>query len=135
MEHFARAWGWSSLLAFVCAVKGYKFIGVSSDAFANEKLQTIKALSSEVIVVPSDGGRITSHLFTRMKEETAKLAADPNTYFADKFNDRDEFAGYGELAHELLPQVRRIEVFTAAVGTAACSLKSRRYSELSAPVP
>ena len=32
-----------SSLAFVCAVKGYCFRAVSSDAFAREKLQTMKA--------------------------------------------------------------------------------------------
>src|ERR1700759_2102994 len=33
-----------SSVAFVCAVKGYKFLVVSSDAFAAEKLRTISAL-------------------------------------------------------------------------------------------
>src|SRR6266481_1907428 len=32
-----------SSLAFVCAVKGYPFQVVSSDAFAREKLQTMRA--------------------------------------------------------------------------------------------
>lgn len=32
-----------SSLAFVCAVKGYRFVAVSSDAFAEEKLKTMRA--------------------------------------------------------------------------------------------
>src|SRR5437762_2830127 len=48
-----------SSLALVCAVKGYDFVPVSSDAFSREKLQTMRAFGAEPIVVPSDGGRIT----------------------------------------------------------------------------
>src|SRR5215211_2586329 len=35
-----------SSLAFVCAVKGYRFKAVSSDAFAREKLQTMRAFGA-----------------------------------------------------------------------------------------
>src|SRR5260370_41986617 len=45
-----------SSLAFVCAVKGYRFRVVSSDAFAKEKLQTMKGFGAELNIVPSDGG-------------------------------------------------------------------------------
>src|SRR5512141_2817034 len=48
-----------SSLAMVCAVKGYEFVPVSSDAFSREKLQTMRAFGEEPIIVPSDGGRIT----------------------------------------------------------------------------
>src|SRR6266571_4574985 len=40
-------------LAFVCAVKGYRCHIVSSDAFAAEKLRTIRAFGAELTVVPS----------------------------------------------------------------------------------
>ena len=48
-----------SSLAFVCAVKGYAFKVVSSDAFAREKLQTMRAFGAELTIVPSQGGQIT----------------------------------------------------------------------------
>jgi len=35
-----------SSLAFVCAVKGYAFKVASSDAFAHEKLQTMRAFGA-----------------------------------------------------------------------------------------
>jgi cysteine synthase len=35
-----------SSLAFVCSVKGYRFVAVSSDAFAPEKLRTMRAFGS-----------------------------------------------------------------------------------------
>src|SRR5438105_2775976 len=48
-----------SSLALVCAVKGYRFVPVSSDAFAKEKLDTMRAFGADLLVVASDGGRIT----------------------------------------------------------------------------
>src|SRR5690348_9361044 len=48
-----------SSLAFVCAVKGYRLQVVSSDAFAREKLQTMRAFGAELLMVPSRGGQIT----------------------------------------------------------------------------
>src|SRR3972149_7634546 len=44
-----------SSLAFVCAVKGYRFRVVSSDAFAQEKLRTMQAFGAELTLVPSEG--------------------------------------------------------------------------------
>src|SRR5262245_536899 len=46
-----------SSLAFVCAVKGYPVSLVSSDAFSDEKLRTMRAFGANLTVVPSDGGR------------------------------------------------------------------------------
>src|SRR5436305_9154535 len=62
-----------SSLAFICALKGYPFKVISSDAFAFEKLQTMRAFGAQLIVLPSDGGKITPDLFTRMREEVQKL--------------------------------------------------------------
>src|SRR5690242_17597137 len=39
-----------SSLAFVCAVKGHRFRAVSSDAFARDKLRTMRAFGAEVII-------------------------------------------------------------------------------------
>src|SRR5712692_4208816 len=55
-----------SSLAFVCAVKGYPFKVVSSDAFAREKLQTMRAFGAELLMVPSRGGQITPDLVPRI---------------------------------------------------------------------
>ena len=43
-----------SSLAMVCATKGYKAHFVSSDAFAAEKLQTMKAFGAELEIFPSE---------------------------------------------------------------------------------
>jgi cysteine synthase A len=62
-----------SSLAFVCAVKGYPFIAVSSDAFAREKLQTMRAFGAELIILPSHEGLITPDLTPRMIAKAREL--------------------------------------------------------------
>ena len=52
-----------SSLAMVCAVKGYRCVLLSSDAFAEEKLRTMRAFGAELRIVPSDGGKVTPALF------------------------------------------------------------------------
>jgi cysteine synthase A len=69
-----------SSLAMVCAVKGYKAVLLSSDAFAEEKLRTMRAFGADVRIVKSDGGKVTPALFERFRKEIAVLAAEPDTY-------------------------------------------------------
>jgi cysteine synthase A len=106
-----------SSLAMVCAAKGYPFVVLSSDAFAREKLLTMTALGADLRMVPSDGGRVTPELFERFRKEIAVLAAEPNTYFTDQFNNVDVLDGFAALGRELLEQAGRIDVFCGAVGT------------------
>ena len=54
-----------SSLAFVCAVKGYPLRIVSSDAFADEKIRTMRAFGAEVELIPSPDG-ITPGLIPAM---------------------------------------------------------------------
>jgi cysteine synthase A len=108
-----------SSLAFVCAVKGYRFRVVSSDAFAIEKRRTMTALGAELVIVPSEDGRITPDLVPRMIERARELAAEPGTYFTDQLNNDDMVIGYRTIGEELIDQFDgAIDVFCAAVGTA-----------------
>jgi len=108
-----------SSLAMVCAVKGYPFTAVSSDAFAREKLDTMRAFGASLIVIPSDKGRINAELFTRLKAELAREAAQPGVFWADQFHNDDAIAGYVALGDELLGQLGSgITAFCGAVGTA-----------------
>src|SRR3984957_1641292 len=45
-----------SSLAMVCAVRGYRAHLVCSDAFAEEKLQTMRAFGAELELIPSENG-------------------------------------------------------------------------------
>ena len=108
-----------SSLAFVCAVKGYRFRVVSSDAFAKEKLDTMRAFGAEVEIIPSQGGKITADLIPNMIARARELAEDENTYFTDQFNNADAVKGYQKIGCEVVEQVKReIDVFCGGVGTA-----------------
>src|SRR5690349_6510392 len=108
-----------SSLAFVCAVKGYPFKVVSSDAFAREKLQTMRAFGAQITILPSRGGQITPDLIPRMMEEARTLAKEPNTYWTNQFHNADMLTGYEQIGQELLEQADRpIHAFCGGVGTA-----------------
>jgi cysteine synthase A len=107
-----------SSLAMVCAVKGYDFGPLSSDAFAREKIQTMEAFGAAVEIVPSDGGKVTPALFDRFRARIAVLKDDPGTFWTDQFHNTDALDGYRNIGVELLAQVVSIDVFCGAVGTA-----------------
>ena len=102
----------------VCAVKGYAFVPLSSDAFAREKIQTMEAFGAEVEMVPSDGGKVTPALFDRFRARIAVLKDEPGTFWTDQFNNADALNGYRDIGVELLEQVGSVDVFCGAVGTA-----------------
>jgi cysteine synthase len=107
-----------SSLAFVCAVKGYRLLIVTSDAFALEKRKTIAAFGGELIIVPSDGGMITADLIPRMMDRARQIADEHGAYATDQFNNRDALAGYHEIVRELLEQVAEpIDEFCGGIGT------------------
>ena len=107
-----------SSLAMVCAMKGYEFHPLSSDAFAVEKLDTMRAFGADLEIVPSDGGKVTPALFDRFKARIAELGADPNTFWTNQFNNRDALDGYAGIGRELVQQLGRVDAFAGAVGTA-----------------
>jgi cysteine synthase A len=108
-----------SSLALVCSVKGYRFAPVSSDAFAKEKLDTMRAFGADLRVVQSDGGRITPPLFDWMRAEVKKMLAEGNTYWTDQFNNEDAIQGYMAIGRELIEQTGgTLHAFCGAVGTA-----------------
>jgi cysteine synthase A len=108
-----------SSLALVCAVKGYRFAPVSSDAFAKEKLDTMRAFGADLIVVRSEGGRITPGLFDLMRAEVDRLLQEPDTFWTDQFHNPDAITGYMGIGRELVEQTGgRLDAFCGAVGTA-----------------
>ena len=112
-----------SSLAYVCAVKGYSFKVVSSDAVAEEKLKTMIAFGADLTIIQSTGGKITPDLVPRMIEQAAKFASEPDTYWTDQLNNADSLIGYRKIGDELLEQLDRpIDVFCAMVGTAGLTM-------------
>ncbi len=108
-----------SSLAFICAVKGYRFHVVSSNAFATEKLQTMKAFGAELLIVHSDSGVTTPALIPRMMDKAAELAAAGDCYYTNQIYNADIITGYRAIGKELLQQLDRpIDAFCGSVGTA-----------------
>jgi cysteine synthase len=107
-----------SSLAMVCAMKGYAFHPLSSDAFSAEKLDTMRAFGADLELVPSDEGKVTPALFDRFKARIKELAQDPNTFWTDQFNNGDAIDGYANIGRELIEQAGRVDAFVGMVGTA-----------------
>jgi cysteine synthase len=115
-----------SSLAFVCAVKGYPLKIVTSDAFAPEKLSTMRAFGAELEVVPSPEG-ITADLLPQMIERTNEIVEETGAFPTDQFRNEDMIDGYMELGTELAEQLDgRLDAFCAYVGTAGCFLGATR---------
>ncbi len=108
-----------SSLAFVCAVKGYRFRIVSSNAFAQEKLKTMAAFGAEVELIHSPSGKISANLIPSMIQRAKEIADEGNCYLTDQFNNRDALLGYEQIGVELAEQFPNgISAFCGAVGVA-----------------
>ncbi len=109
-----------SSLALVCTIKGYPLRIVSSDAFAQEKLRTMRALGALVELVPSPEG-ITPTLIPRMMARATEIVEETGAFATDQFRNRDMLDGYSSLGRELLEQLDdRIDAYCGYVGTAGC---------------
>ena len=107
-----------SSLAMVCATKGYKAYFVSSDAFAMEKLQTMKAFGAELEIFPSGDGKITAKLIDSMVARARELSKQPNTFWTDQFNNVDNRNAYHQMAREIIKELGNdIDEFIMGVGT------------------
>jgi cysteine synthase A len=124
-----------SSLAFVCAVKGYPLRIVSSDAFAVEKIRTMRAFGADVELIPSPAG-ITPELIPAMVRRAGEIAAESGAFWTDQFNNVDMLDGYRRLGEELLEQLPgppSIAAFCSYVGTAGCFLGTSRALRESMP--
>ncbi len=110
-----------SSLAMVCAYKGYQAHFVSSDAFAEEKLQTMKAFGANLEIFPSENGLITAKLIDSMVERAKELSKVPNTFWTNQFNNVDNRNAYHNMAREILDVLGNdINEFIMGVGTGGC---------------
>jgi cysteine synthase A len=106
-----------SSLAMVCALKGYQAHFVSSDAFSQEKLQTMRAFGAQLDLIPSEGGVITAALFPKMIARAKELSEQPNTFWTDQFNNIDNRNGYHAMAGEILAGLGTFDEFITGIGT------------------
>jgi cysteine synthase A len=121
-------------LALICAVKGYPLHIVTSDAFAREKLDHMKALGATLQIVHSESGHMTEKLTREMIEAARIVADETGSFWTDQMKNRDQVRAYHKVAEEIWSQSGgQIDGFVQSVGTAA-SLRGtsevlRRYNE------
>ena len=92
---------------------------VSSDAFAKEKLDTMRAFGADLRVVPSDGGKDhAGAVRLDARRGQATLCEEPDTFWTDQFHNDDAIDGYMGIGRELLEQTGgALDAFCGAVGT------------------
>jgi len=109
-------------LALVCRAKGYRARIVISECFSDERLQLMRALGAELEVLPAfeARGRVTAQDIRNMVERAAELAAEPNTYATDQFNNPYAIPGHRDmLGREVWEQTAgRVTGFCHGIGTA-----------------
>jgi len=107
-------------LAFVCAVKQHPLHIVSSDAFAQEKLDQMRIYGAELEIVPSEGGGMTEKLTRDMIEAARVVAEATGAYWTDQMKNTDQLSAYDRMAEEIWDQTGgTIDGFVQSVGTAA----------------
>lgn len=110
-----------SSLAMVCAAKGYRSHFVSSDAFAEEKLQTMRLFGATVEVFPSVNRKVTPELIQSMIARVRELSAQPNAFWTDQFNNEDNRNAYHRMGEEILTALDgMVDGFVMGVGTGGC---------------
>lgn len=110
-----------SSLAMVCAIKGYPAHFVSSDGFADEKIQTMRAYGAEVELVKAPNRQLTAQVINEMIAKAKNLAKKPNTYWTDQVNNPDNKKAYHAMAHEILNDLDgSVDEFVMAVGGGGC---------------
>ncbi len=110
-----------SSLAMICSAKGYKAHFVSSDAFAAEKLQTMRLFGATLELIPSEKGKITANVINKALERVSEIASKPNTFYTNQFKNLDNKLAYHDMAKEILNDLGNdIHEFIAGVGTGGC---------------
>lgn len=105
-------------LALVCAALGFRAHFVSSDAFSEEKLRSMRAFGAELTLIRSDRKQLNEPLIRAMIAAATDLGARQGHWLCDQLNNRDGAAGYHSLGEEMWQQSgARIDGFVQTVGT------------------
>jgi len=114
-------------LAMVAIQRGYRLKVVVRDRSSREKLEQLRALGVQVLVVDSSLPPEHPESYNRI---TPRLAAEtPNCYFPDQHGNRENNeAHYRSTGPEVWEQMEgRIDVFVAGVGTGGTLGGTARY--------
>lgn len=106
-------------LALVCAAKGYRAKIVTSDAFSAEKTRTTQAFGAEIVLIPSEGGKINEQLIKSMMDAARQISLSPGHWWFDQLNNKDAVLGYYPMGEEIWQQTDgKVDAFVQAVGSA-----------------
>jgi cysteine synthase len=110
-------------LALVCRAKGYRALIVIADCFTEERFQLMEALGAELDVIESLEGRpkVTAQDIQNMVDRAAELAARPDHYATDQFNNPYIIPDHRDrLGREIWEQTEgRVTAFCHGLGTAS----------------
>lgn len=110
-----------SSLAMICAMKGYKAHFVSSNGFAEEKLQTMRAFGATVEIVHAENGILTADVIDKMIARTKELINEPGVFWPNQIHNIDNKLGYHSMGKEILAELGPdIDEFVAVAGTGGC---------------
>lgn len=106
-------------LALICAAKGYRCKLVTSDAFSEEKTRTAQAFGAEIVLIPSDEGKITAELIRTMMDTARQISQEPRHWWFDQLNNADAARGYYSMGEEIWWQSNgKVDAFVQSVGSA-----------------
>jgi cysteine synthase len=110
-------------LAVVCRAKGYRALIVIADCFTEERFQLMRTLGAELDVIPSVEGppKVTPQDIANMVARAAELAAAPEHYATDQFNNPYIISDHRDrLGREIWEQTQgRVTAFCHGMGTAS----------------
>lgn len=110
-----------SSLAMICAMKGYKAHFVSSNGFAEEKLQTMRAFGATVEIVHAENGILTADVIDRMIVRAKELIDEPGVFWPNQIHNMDNKLGYHSMGKEILSELGSgIDEFVTVAGTGGC---------------
>jgi len=99
-------------LAFVSAIKGYKFIAVMPEFVSSERRKIIEAYGGKVVLVPKEKG--VEGVVKKAKFLAKKLKAYLPNQFENPWNVEAHMKTTGR---EIVESLKRIDYFVAGVGT------------------
>ena len=114
-------------LALAAAIKGYRCIFVITEKASVEKVRYLKALGSDVVVVPATAKHGSPDNYV---ETARRIAAEtPNSWYPDQYsNPNNPDAHYRSTGPELWQQTDgRITHFVAGLGTGGTISGTGRY--------
>jgi cysteine synthase len=110
-------------LALVCAVRAHPLHIVTSDAFAQEKLDHMQILGATLHVLQSEGGRQTARLTRDMVEAARVIRDETGAFWTNQLSNTDQVAGYQTMGEEIWRQTDgHIDAFVQSIGSAGSIL-------------